>query len=122
MSDFYAKPSGGYAIGSTQGNTNCYRTYDYLTASGYARNCIIGILGNVYGESALNPWLWENNTYNLNNGYGLFQAKDGTKLNVAIDDLEEVDDTDSTLNVLDVTTTPSFDKDFNDLNKRLRCC
>lgn len=73
MSDFYAKPYGGYAIGSTQGNTNCYRTYDYLTASGYARNCIIGILGNVYGESALNPWLWENNTYNLNNGYGLFQ-------------------------------------------------
>lgn len=73
MSRFYAKPTGGYAINSTEGTTNIKRIYDYLHNEGYADNCIVGILGNVYGESALNPWLWENNTYNLNNGYGLFQ-------------------------------------------------
>lgn len=73
MSRFYAKPSGGYSISSIEGTTNIKRIYDYLHNEGYADNCIVGILGNVYGESALNPWLWENNTYNLNNGYGLFQ-------------------------------------------------
>lgn len=73
MSDFYAKPSGGYTISGTYGTNNIKKIYDYLHAAGYDTNCIIGILGNVYGESALNPWLWENNTYNLSNGYGLFQ-------------------------------------------------
>lgn len=73
MSDFYAKPSGGYTISGIYGTNNIKKIYDYLHAAGYDTNCIIGILGNVYGESALNPWLWENNTYNLSNGYGLFQ-------------------------------------------------
>ena len=73
MSRFYAKPSDVYAISSVEGTTNIKRIYDYLHNEGYADNCIVGILGNVYGESGLNPWLWENNTYNLNNGYGLFQ-------------------------------------------------
>lgn len=73
MSSFYAKPSGGYAISSNEGTTNIKRIYDYLHSEGYADNCIVGILGNVYGESALNPWLWENNTVSYSNGYGLFQ-------------------------------------------------
>lgn len=73
MSSFYAKPSGGYAISSLEGTTNIKRIYDYLHSEGYADNCIVGILGNVYGESALNPWLWENNTVSYSNGYGLFQ-------------------------------------------------
>lgn len=70
---FYAKPSGTYAISSTEGTANIKAIYDYLKTLGYHKNCIIGMLGNVMGESGLNPWLWENNTYNLNNGYGLFQ-------------------------------------------------
>lgn len=73
MSSFYAKPSGGYAINSTEGITNIKRIYDYLHSRGYADSCIIGILGNVYGESSLNPWLWENNTVAYGYGYGLFQ-------------------------------------------------
>ena len=73
MSRFYAKPSGGYAISSIEGTTNIKRIYDYLHSEGYADNCIVGILGNVYGESALNPWRWENNTVLYSNGYGLFQ-------------------------------------------------
>ena len=51
------------------------------------------------------------------NGYGLFQANDGTKLDVAIDDLEEVSEDELETNyALDVITTPSFDEDFNDLS------
>lgn len=73
MSSFNAKPSGGYAISSTEGTNNIKVIYNYLHAQGYVDNAIIGILGNVYGESALNPWLWENNTVSYSNGYGLFQ-------------------------------------------------
>ena len=70
---FYAKPSGGYAISSDTGKANMYAIYDYLTAEGYSDEAIIGILGNVVGESALNPWRWEGNVVNYSNGYGLFQ-------------------------------------------------
>lgn len=73
MSDFYAKPSGGYAITSTEGKNNIIKCYSYLHNVGYSDNAIIGIMGNVYGESALNPWLWENNSVNYSKGYGLFQ-------------------------------------------------
>lgn len=73
MSSFYAKPSGGYSISSLEGTNNILRVYDYLHALNYAKGAIIGILGNVVAESALNPWLWENNTVSYSNGYGLFQ-------------------------------------------------
>ena len=59
---FYAKPSGGYSISSTEGTSNIIAIYEYLSAAGYSDDSIVGLLGNVYGESALNPWLWENNT------------------------------------------------------------
>lgn len=70
---FYAKPSGGYAINSTEGESNIIAMHAYLHVNGFVDNAIIGILGNVYGESALNPWLWENNTVSYSHGYGLFQ-------------------------------------------------
>lgn len=70
---FYAKPSGGYAIQSTEGTANIKAIYEYLSPLGYSDDAIIGILGNIYGESALNPWLWENNTVNYSGGYGLLQ-------------------------------------------------
>ena len=73
MSSFFAKPSGGYAINSVEGTQNIKMIYEYLHARGFVDNAIVGILGNVYGESALNPWLWENNTVSYSNGYGLFQ-------------------------------------------------
>lgn len=70
---FYAKPSGGYAISSAEGTANIKAVYDYLAPLGYNKGNVSGILGNIMAESGLNPWLWENNTYNLNNGYGLLQ-------------------------------------------------
>lgn len=73
MSDFYAKPYGGYTIASEQGSTNIKRTYDYLSSYGYTKESIEGILGNIVAESSLNPWLWENNIVNYSYGYGLLQ-------------------------------------------------
>lgn len=76
---FYAKPSGTYTYNSTEGTANIKAVYDYLFPLGYTKNCIIGILGNVAGESGFNPWLWENNTYNPSYGYGLFQFTPGSE-------------------------------------------
>lgn len=73
MSSFYAKPSGGYLISSTEGTANITAAYHYLSNEGYSDNAIVGILGNVVAESGLNPWRWQNDTVNYYNGYGLFQ-------------------------------------------------
>ena len=73
MSQFYAMPSGGYSINGAQGVNNINVINDYLSADGFSRESIIGTLGNIYGESALNPWLWENNTVDYSKGYGLLQ-------------------------------------------------
>ena len=70
---FYAKPSGGYLISSTEGTNNIYEIYNYLAPLGYTKECVSGMLGNVMKESGLNPWRWEGNTVNYNRGYGLFQ-------------------------------------------------
>lgn len=70
---FYAKPSGGYAISSTEGTANIEAVYDYLNPLGYDKQCVIGMLGNMSGESGLNPWRWQGDSVNYNLGYGLVQ-------------------------------------------------
>lgn len=73
---FYAKPSGGYAISSTEGTANIYAVYDYLHPLGYDKQCVVGILGNMSGESGLNPWRWQNDIVDMSSnykGYGLVQ-------------------------------------------------
>lgn len=70
---FYAKPSGGYAISSTEGTANIYAVYDYLHALGYDKQCVNGMLGNVSAESGLNPWRWQADTVTYSDGYGLVQ-------------------------------------------------
>ena len=79
MSSFYAKPSGTYLYDSAEGTSNIYAIYNYLRSYGYNKKCVEGILGNVYAESGLNPWLWENNTYDPSMGYGLFQFTPGSE-------------------------------------------
>lgn len=73
LSDFIAKPSGGYNIQSAEGTNNILRTYDYLAPLGYDKQCVIGILGNVAAESGLNPWRWQGDTVTYSDGYGLVQ-------------------------------------------------
>lgn len=73
---FSAKPSGGYAISSTEGTANIYAVYDYLHPLGYDKQCVIGMLGNVTHESGLNPWRWQDDAVDMSSnykGYGLMQ-------------------------------------------------
>lgn len=70
---WYAKPSGGYTISSTEGTANIQMINGYFNDKNYNLAAQAGIIGNMYHESALNPWRWENNTVNYSRGYGLFQ-------------------------------------------------
>ena len=70
---WHAKPSGGYATHSTEGEENILEIYNYLYANGYTDEAACGVIGNMISESALNPWRWQSETYNLSGGYGLFQ-------------------------------------------------
>ena len=70
---WYAKPSGAYAIESDEGKENIIEAWRVCQALGFSKESFCGMMGNAYGESGWNPWRWQNDTYNLNNGYGLFQ-------------------------------------------------
>lgn len=71
---WHAKPSGGYAVTSTEGKDNIYEMHYMLDAAGYTLEAQAGILGNVDHESGLNPWRWQGDVVNqLYGGYGLFQ-------------------------------------------------
>lgn len=70
---FYAKPSGGYAVDSAEWTNNIITVYNYFNAEGYTLEAVSGMLGNMFKESGLNPWRWQGNTVNYNNGYGLYQ-------------------------------------------------
>lgn len=67
-----AKPSGAYALESAEGIENQIEYYNYFQSIA-TRDCIIGMLCNVFAESGLNPWRWQSDTVNLSGGYGLYQ-------------------------------------------------
>lgn len=68
-----AKPSGAYALSSAKAKENITEIAAYLTPKGYTDESQAGVVGNVYGESGLNPWRWQSDTVNTDMGYGLFQ-------------------------------------------------
>lgn len=70
---WHAKPSGGYSQTSVEYFDNIKAFSSYFFSQLYQREAIAGMLGNIYGESGLNPWLWQGNTVNYSLGYGLFQ-------------------------------------------------
>lgn len=70
---WYAKPSGAYAIESNEGKENIIEAWHTCQALGFSKESFCGMMGNSYGESGWNPWRWQNDTYNVSNGYGLFQ-------------------------------------------------
>lgn len=70
---WYAKPSGGYTMKSTEGTANILMMTDYFRTKGYTDEAIAGLIGNAYAESSLNPWRWQSDYIHLNGGYGLFQ-------------------------------------------------
>lgn len=70
---WYAKPSGYYGYGSTEGRANIEMMNGYFNSQNYTLECQAGIMGNVVAESGLNPWRWQGDTYSRGGGYGLFQ-------------------------------------------------
>lgn len=89
---WYAKSSGSYDISSTQAKANATEIARLLDAQGWSRKSICALLGNVVGESGLNPWRWQSDfvpQYDIflqwdtteanNHGYGLFQFTPANK-------------------------------------------
>lgn len=71
---WYAKPYGGYTMRSTEGTANIFEIHYMLERAGYTIESQAGIIGNMYHESALNPWRWQGDSVNeYYGGYGLFQ-------------------------------------------------
>lgn len=70
---WHAKPSGGYTQTSPEYFDNIKAFSSYFFSQLYAREAIAGMLGNVYAESNLNPWLWDGSAY------GLFQFTPGSE-------------------------------------------
>ena len=70
---WHGKPSGYYEHTSDEGKDNIYEINKFFNNRGYTIEAQAGIIGNVIGESGLNPWRWQDDTYNLSGGYGLFQ-------------------------------------------------
>lgn len=74
MATFYAKPYGGYALSSTEAKNNIELIWGILRDKGWTDAAVCGLLANVYAESSLNPWRWQGDKVNVNDGgYGLFQ-------------------------------------------------
>lgn len=73
MSQWYAKPSGGYGITSAEGHNNMDMIYSAFSAQGYTIEAVSAIIGNMNNESAMNPWRWQGDTVNYSAGYGLIQ-------------------------------------------------
>lgn len=76
---WYAKPSGGYAEGSTENEENALQINGILNGYNFSVESQIGILANCQHESSLNPWRLQDDSPNWTpaGGYGLYQFTPG---------------------------------------------
>ena len=87
-----AKPYGGYDKESDEAKANAELIVGILTNDGWSINAACAILGNLQGESGLNPWRWESDNVPTiaefqswdseeakTHGYGLFQFTPASK-------------------------------------------
>lgn len=72
MASWHAKPSGNYPVGSTENIENAQMIASWCRSQGWQDGAIIGILGNIMGESGMNPWRYQSDSLS-GAGYGLFQ-------------------------------------------------
>lgn len=70
---WYAKPSGGYGMSSTEGTANIYEMHYWMEDAGYTLEAQAAVVANCVNESALNPWRWQSDAVSYSAGYGLFQ-------------------------------------------------
>lgn len=72
---------GNNYLSMEQMTANAQYILDYLTAAGWTKNAICGVLGNLETESTVNPQLWQSLDYgNTSLGYGLVQWTPATNL------------------------------------------
>lgn len=69
---WHAKPSGGYAIGSSEATDNMNAYYSFM-GHYCSKNNVVGQLCNVRAESGFNPWRWQGDRVGTSRGYGLYQ-------------------------------------------------
>jgi Membrane proteins related to metalloendopeptidases len=76
---------------------------NYLTAKGWTKNSVCGMLGNMETESTINPGLWQNrDEWNTSLGFGLVQWTPATKyINWANSNNYEITNIDGQLTRLD---------------------
>jgi surface antigen len=77
MADFYSSNS---YLSTSQMKVNAEYILNYLTARGWTKNAVCGMLGNMQRESTINPGIWQNlDSGNTSLGYGLVQWTPATK-------------------------------------------
>lgn len=75
---WYAKISGGWSTEDNEAQQNMFMISEYLQTQGWSMVAIAGLLGNIGSESGFNPWRWQSDSVNYNNGYGLVQFTPAT--------------------------------------------
>lgn len=82
---WYAKPTGGYLMGSIEADANATEALNILMVEyGWTKAAACGMFGNIDFEGGWNPWRWENENiltqaaaraatgaYSMRHGYGL---------------------------------------------------
>lgn len=72
--------SGNKYLSLSQMTVNANYILNYLTANGWTKNAICGMLGNMQTESTINPAIWQGlHSGNTSGGYGLVQWTPATK-------------------------------------------
>lgn len=72
--------SGNYYLSMSQMTENAQYILNYLTARGWTKNAVCGMLGNMQRESTINPGIWQNlDSGNTSLGVSLVQWTPATK-------------------------------------------
>ena len=72
--------SGNRFLSMAEMTENAQYILNYLTAKGWTKNAICGMLGNLQSESSINPGIWQSlNEGNMSGGFGLVQWTPATK-------------------------------------------
>lgn len=67
-------------LSTSQMKVNAQYILDYLTAKGWTKNAVCGMLGNMQRESTINPGIWQNlDSGNTSLGFGLVQWTPASK-------------------------------------------
>lgn len=63
MATWHAMSVGGYSRDTQEAHDNAVMIASILMSKGWSLQSICGVLGNIQGEGAMNPWRWDSNTY-----------------------------------------------------------